>query len=130
MSYLLMHLATQVCARIASVLAWKDDGADRTIDDSMAEAWVRQQDRLRKAIAQAKERSKPMKDDEFDDGCVGPWIRQQQRVRDAIAQAKPKHLPAEDTELDDEWVGPWIRQQKRVRDAIAQAKQHGPAAKG
>ena len=94
MSYLLMHVATQVCARIANVLAWKNDGADRTIDDSMAEAWVRQQDRLRKAIAEAKARSKPTKDDEFDDEWVGPWIRQQQRVRDAIAQAKRHDPPA------------------------------------
>jgi len=128
MLYLVMHLVTQVSARIANVRAWKDDG-DRTVDDSMAAAWIRQQDRLRKAIAQAKPTSKPTKDDEFDDEWVGPWIRQQQRVRAAIEQAKPKHLPAEDAELDDEWVGPWIRQQKRVRDAIAQAKRDDRAAK-
>jgi len=94
------------------------------VDFSMADAWIKQQDRVREAIATANRGSPPPKDAELDDEWVGPWMRQQQRVRDAIAQASARHVPAGDPELDDEWIAPWIRQQERVRDAIAQAKRH------
>jgi len=111
--YLVMHLATRIWIRIANL-----------VDFSMADAWSRQQDRVREAIARAKPRSALARDARLDDEWVGPWMRQQQRVRDAIAQVNPSHGATDDAELDDEWVTPWIRQQERVREAIAQAKRH------
>src|SRR4029453_4684797 len=130
-----MHFATRIWIRIAKLLALRNGRADHVVqpakcsrsheivrvDDSMTDAWVRQQQRVRDAIARATPRSAPAKDAELDDEWVGPWVRQQRRIRDAIARATPSSAPAKEAELDDEWVGPWIRQQRRVRDAIAQA---------
>ena len=63
-------------------------------DDSMVDAWVMQQTRLRQAIAQAKSKDAPTKPADPHDECVGPWVRQKMRLRQAIAQAKREHLAA------------------------------------
>ena len=139
MLYLLMHFATRIWVRIANLLDLRKGGVTQPVqptrscgshtiahvDRSMADAWIRQQDRVREVMARAKPGSAPAKDVELDDEWVGPWMRQQQRVRDAIAKASQRRIPASDAEPDDEWVGPWIRQQQRVREAIAQAKRRG-----
>ena|SRR5215510_1049971 len=131
-----MDFATRIAIRIANLL--RNERGDHVAqptkscrsemtahgDFSMADAWIRQQDRVREGIARANRENPPPKDAELDDEWVGPWMRQQQRVREAIAQANPRHVPAGEAELDDEWVAPWIRQQERVRAAIARAKLH------
>ena len=133
-SYLVFDFVTRIWIRIANLLRNERGVVQPTepcrsqmtahVDLSMADAWTRQQHRVREGIARAKRGSPPPQDAELDDEWIGPWLRQQQRVRDAIAQASARHVPAGDPELDDEWIAPWIRQQERVRDAIAQAKRH------
>jgi len=71
---------------------------DPSFNDSMADAWDRQQRRLREAIAQTKranqaaDRHDPGSPDEpcasEDDSLAEAWDRQQRRLKDATARAK------------------------------------------
>ena len=111
MVYLVMHLATRIWIRIVNLLALSGNttacerrsrgqkprsapAQDAELDDEWMGPWIRQQQRVRDAIARAKPKSAPVKDAEMDDEWVGPWIRQQQRVRDAIAEAKRRSSAA------------------------------------
>src|SRR5262245_38946385 len=103
-----MLLVGRVRTQIANLAALRNGRADNVVqptessasnktvrdDDSMADAWIRQHERVREAIARAKAGAVPTKDAELDDEWVGPWVRQQQRVRDAIAQAKRRSSAA------------------------------------
>jgi len=61
-------------------------------DDSTADAWVKQQTRLRKAIALAKSQNASAMPPESEDEWVDPWVRQQMRLKEAIARAKREGL--------------------------------------
>ena len=82
MLYLVMYLVPLMWRTTANVL-W--NSAD---DESMADAWDRQQRRISEAIAQAKSEHALAKAADADDEWVGPWVRQQTRLREAIAHAK------------------------------------------
>ncbi|MET0216561.1 MAG: hypothetical protein ABW205_01350 [Burkholderiales bacterium] len=62
------------------------------IEESMADAWIRQHQRVKEAIAQAQSKNAPTEPAHFDDEWVNPWSRQQQRLKEAIAQAKRRNL--------------------------------------
>ena len=81
MLYLVIHLATRIWIRIANVLDSRNGRDDHVVqpakssrsheivrvDDPMANAWVRQQQRVRDAIARARPRSALAKDAEEDE---------------------------------------------------------------
>ena len=90
MFYLAMRLVARAWIRIANI------ERDHNDVDSMADAWMKQQTRLRDAIAQAKLGRNPVHSDDEE-------------------AAKP-------ADPDDEWLGPWLRQQARLKNAIARAK--------
>src|SRR5262245_32233646 len=115
MLYLAMHVVPLIWKTTANILG------NRANDDSMIDAWDRQQTRLREAIAQAKSRNAAAKPADSDDEWVESWVRQQIRLREAIAQAKSRNAAAKPADSDDEWVDPWVRQQTRLKEAIARA---------
>ena len=87
MLYLAMLFISHVLAMTANAL--------RVQDESMVDAWIRQQTRLREAIAQAKSWNEPVTQAvSLDDEWIDPWIRQQDRLRQAIAQAKQDNVQA------------------------------------
>lgn len=93
-----------------------DDGSDEWVD-----AWVRQQERVRKALAEARERTPPARTFELRDEWVEGWIRQERRLTEAIASARQQMPLASPTERGDEWVDGWKKQQRRVKVALAAA---------
>src|SRR5215470_5736594 len=96
----IMDFAARISMRIANllnlrngrnnhlVLPTKSCGSSTiaNLDLCLADAYIRQQDRVREAMARARLRMASPKDAGLDDEWVGPWSRQQQRVRDAIAR--------------------------------------------
>jgi hypothetical protein len=88
MLYVAMHIIPLIWAKTANILR------SPAHDDSMVDAWVRQQPQFREAIAQAKSKNAPAKPADSDDEWVDPWVRQQTRLREAIAQAMRKNLAA------------------------------------
>ena len=88
MFYLVMYLVPLMWRTIANVLWNAPD------DESMVDAWDRQQRRIREAIAQTKSEHASTKPADANDEWVGPWVRQQTRVREAIARAKRQNHAA------------------------------------
>jgi hypothetical protein len=86
------------------------------------DGWIRQQERVKQAIAAAKQEAAPTECTDTGDEWVDGWIRQQERVKQAIAAAKQQAAPTECTDTGDEWVDGWIKQQQRLRQALAAAK--------
>ena len=82
MLYLVMYLVPLMLKTTANAL-WNSPE-----EESMADAWDRQQRRIREAIAQAKLEHASAKPANADDEWVGPWVSQQTRLREAIAHAK------------------------------------------
>jgi hypothetical protein len=83
--YPVMYLVSLVCKVTANMLTVPAQ------EDSMADAWIRQRERLREAIAQAKSGNAAIEPARADDDCVGAWARQQARLTEAIARAKHEH---------------------------------------
>ena len=104
--YIALHFATRIGTRIASFLARRNGPTDHVlrptkssdarkrahIEESMADAWIRQHERVKEAIARAQSKNAPTEPAHFDDEWVNPWSRQQQRLKEAIAQAKRRNL--------------------------------------
>src|SRR5215831_9330095 len=84
--YLAMYLVSLACKTTANILATP------AREDSMADAWIRQQARLKEAIAQAKSRNAAVEPAGADDEWAGAWARQQARLREAIARSKQENL--------------------------------------
>ena len=112
--------------RWLTVPAPKDGGG---IDRDFAEGWIRQEQRLKEAIArvaQANSRTAPP-EQRFGEWVDG-WMSQQQRLREAFAIARNSRTPRTSKDArdqSDEWVDGWVRQQQRVRQALAAAKPAG-----
>ena len=88
MFYLAMYIVSVILKATANIL--RNPAPDeRTVD-----AWVRQQIRVREAIAKAKPKSATQSPAASDDEWVDPWTRQQARLRQAIAQAKEENPTA------------------------------------
>ena len=83
--YLAMYLVSVACKTTANILA------NSAQEDSMADAWIRQQVRLKEAIAQAKSRNAAVEPAGADDEWADAWVRQQARLREAIARAKHEY---------------------------------------
>jgi hypothetical protein len=92
MSYVVMYLVLFIWRTTANILRNPLD------DDSMVDAWARQQTRVKQALAKTKSKHAPAKPADSDDEWVGSWIRQQTRLREAIAHAKRENQVAKSHE--------------------------------
>jgi hypothetical protein len=99
-----------------------DTGEGDHSEDDWVDGWIRQQQRVKQALAAAKAvpatTASAKKADEWVDG----WIRQQQRLKEAFAMARQMHPPRGSADARDDWIDSWIRQQQRVRRTLAAAK--------
>ena len=93
MLYIVMYLVPLMWRTTANLL-WNSPD-----DESMADAWDRQQTRIREAIARAKSEQPSAKPADTDDEWVGPWVRQQTRLNEAIARAKRQNQAAKRPEV-------------------------------
>jgi hypothetical protein len=82
--YLAMYLVWLACRATANMLATS------AAEESMADAWIRQQARFKDAIAQAKPRNAAVEPADAEDEFAGAWARQQARLTEAIARAKQR----------------------------------------
>ena len=82
-------------------------------DDECVESWIRQQERVKEAIAAAKRQATELAASQR----VERW--EQPRASESVRQGNAADI--DDT--GDEWVDGWVRQQRRVAEALAAAKQ-------
>jgi hypothetical protein len=52
------------------------------------DGWIRQQERVKQALAAAKQQAAPPESTDAGDEWVDGWVKQQQRLREALAAAK------------------------------------------
>jgi len=115
MVLVLINLLTTLLNRVVQVRK-AAEACESWQDDECVKSWIRQQERVKEAIAAAKRQSTELAASQR----VERW--EQPRAPESVKQGNPADI--DDT--GDEWVDGWVRQQRRVAEALAAAKQSAP----
>jgi len=115
MALVLINLLTTLLNRVVQ-LRKAAEAWESWQDDECAESWIRQQERVKEAIAAAKRQATELAASQR----VERW--EQPRAPESVKQGNAADI--DDT--GDEWVDGWVRQQRRSAEALAAAKQSAP----
>lgn len=99
-----------------------DNGEGDHSEDDWVDGWIKQQQRVKQALAAARQLHATAAPAKAADEWVDDWIKQQKRVSEAFALAGQMHAQHLPVDTNDDWVDGWVRQQQRVRQALAAAK--------
>jgi hypothetical protein len=107
-----LHECLNAAFQWATLRPMRPDVGEGHVEDHWVDGWIRQQQRVKDALAAVRRGRETTAHAKAADEWVDGWIRQQERLRKAFALARQTQAPHPPAEANDEWVDGWVRQQQ------------------